>query len=1177
MKKLLLSACLLFLSHFAQLAYADISPKDPLWAKHIASHSAGLISRHASIRVRFVHDVIDEAHVGKTVRLLSTQPVIRGQQYFSSRKELVLTANQSLPADQFYKVSFNPQGLQGIPEGLQQYQFSLRIVRKNFEVNTHDLRVEQQNPHSMMLSGVVWTADEEQSKDVERLLSVEYAFGNLSIDWLHSEDKRQHHFTIGSIERQMDGRSRLVLHWNGKPLGLDKKGKKRYEIPAAKAFQIENIEAVNQINGQQTAQHVRVTFSQLLDPSQDLTGLLQLTLNDKELPFNPRIEDNTLLLYPHKTVQGKAEIFVSTGISSLEGQRTRRNKEHSLRFDSQSPAVNFVGKGTILPANQRLTIPFESINAQSVQISAWQIYADNMGQFLQINQLHDNHELDRVGALLWTKTLDLKPVKPNQWQRHWLDATDLLHAHPGALFRLQLEVTPDNVNLMCPHNEVEQYEENWDQRKNPCHAAYFYYSEAVRDQRNFLASNIGLSAKRAETDEGYSYHTVSTNIQTAQPLADVKLDFYNYQNRLLGSTYSDVQGFAQLALEQAPFYIHAQHDNDHAYLKINQANALEISHFDVGGVNANKSIQAFMYTERGVWRPGDAIHLSLILGDKSKLPPGYPIQMQLIDPHDNVVQTLTNHQPVNDFYYFKLQTSEDAPTGIWTARALLGGKTFEKSLRIKTVMPNRLKIAIQFEHEYWQTEKSSNAKLLVRWLHGAPANGLESQVRLRLSSVKNPFAHQTDTNLQSLIKDFVFFDHSREVMGDWQGVLDDSLNEQGELDFSLPEDVAETAPGMLKAHFEAQVFEKGGAFSSQDASLALHPYARYIGLKLPNSTQKHTALATDKEQPIDLLALNLHGFPVPKATVQVSLYKINWKWWWDSSQEDLARYTDSEHYNPVQQDLVKLKRGKGHWTFEVESKHAGRYLLRACDTEGGHCSSQIVYLEQPGWSAQGHSSGHEAVQVLNFFSDKTRYKVGDTAKIQLPANSRGRALVSIENSQKILQQYWLNLTGERQQFDVPLSLDMVPTAYASISLLQAHKNKHNDRPLRLFGIIPLQVDNPNSYLQPKLEMAGEWQPESIVPVRVSEAQQRAMTYTLALVDEGLLSLTNFRLPKPHPYFYQKQASNILNWDLFDQVVGAYNSQLETLLALGGDGALNHARAKRKRRFPPVVKFFGPTT
>ena len=187
--------------------------------------------------------------------------------------------------------------------------------------------------------------------------------------------------------------------------------------------------------------------------------------------------------------------------------------------------------------------------------------------------------------------------------------------------------------------------------------------------------------------------------------------------------------------------------------------------------------------------------------------------------------------------------------------------------------------------------------------------------------------------------------------------------------------------------------------------------------------------------------------------------------------------------------------------------------------------------------------------LLRFNSDKTSYKVGETAQIQLPESQAGRALLTVETSSQILEQRWLEFNGQRTQIGLPITAAMSPNAYVSISLLQAHQGKQNDRPLRLYGILPIVVDDPNTQLTPTIKAAEEWKPESTQSFTVTEQSGRSMDYTVAVVDEGLLGLTRYESPDLHKVFYRKEALGIKTWDLFDSVIGAYSGNLERMLAI----------------------------
>jgi alpha-2-macroglobulin len=144
--------------------------------------------------------------------------------------------------------------------------------------------------------------------------------------------------------------------------------------------------------------------------------------------------------------------------------------------------------------------------------------------------------------------------------------------------------------------------------------------------------------------------------------------------------------------------------------------------------------------------------------------------------------------------------------------------------------------------------------------------------------------------------------------------------------------------------------------------------------------------------------------------------------------------------------------------------------------------------------------------------------------------------------------------------------------------LQPHAQTVNNLPIRLYGVMPVQVEDPKTHLQPEIEMPDVLEPGTEVTIKVSEKSNRRMTYTLAVVDEGLLDLTRFRTPDLWKRFYAREALGVKTWDIYDQVIGAYGGKIERLLAVGGgdEGEPKEDDAKANR-FKPVVLFFGPVT
>ena len=213
----------------------------------------------------------------------------------------------------------------------------------------------------------------------------------------------------------------------------------------------------------------------------------------------------------------------------------------------------------------------------------------------------------------------------------------------------------------------------------PCKKSYYLYgyNQGVTAQRNLLASNIGLLAK---ADARGRLLVSVTNLATAGAESGVSLQLRNFQNQLVGSGKSDGNGMATIEPSSTPFLLVAESGGRRAYLKLNNATALPVSHFDVGGETIRKGLKGAIYGERGVWRPGDALGLTFVVHDRERtLPANHPATLELLDPRGRSTQTIVNAKPVDGFYRFDARTAADAPTGNWTAKVTLGGVTFTRA------------------------------------------------------------------------------------------------------------------------------------------------------------------------------------------------------------------------------------------------------------------------------------------------------------------------------------------------------------------------------------------------------------------------------------------------------------------------------------------------------------------
>ena len=936
---------------------------------------------------------------------------------------------------------------------------------------------------------------------------------------------------------------------------------------------------------------------------QELKGLVGIK-NIEDPAYT--IEGSTVKIFAPERLEGNFTAFVNEGVENISHQKISQAFTGNVFFENRLPSVTIPGKGVILPDSGKLAMPFEAVNLNAVDVSIIKIYADNVPQYFQSNGFDGSSELRMVGKPILQKTIHLdqqKGINLTKKNRFMLDIDQLVRTEPGAIYRVVIGFRKeyslyncsvggtgtlkantddneydsdysdrDNTNKVSDEDDDfwarydNYYPDNyrWNERGDPCTNSY--YTRERWAMRNIIASNIGLIAKRGANN---SMVVAVTNILSAQPMSGVTLQFLDYQKQEIYKTISGSDGLAKFDLKRKPYLLVASKGSERGYLKLDDGSSLPLSRFDVGGQEIQGGLKGFIYGERGVWRPGDSIFLTFILQDKLKtLPSDHPVEFELDDPDGHIYKHITATQSVDGFYSFHVATETSSRTGNWTAKVKVGGASFEKNVKIETIMPNRLKINLNFGGATQLTKGGDKTgDLQARWLFGGIAQNLKAKVDAYLSAQHTTFKGYDD---------YIFDNPTLSFNTQTATVFEGRLDATGKAVVKPDIEVDKQAPGQLKANFLVKVFEPGGAFSIQGISLPYNVYDGYVGIKTPKGSNYSGMLFTNRDNPISIADVDTKGEPFSGSRdVQVELYKIQWRWWWDESGNEFSNFTQDRYNKLIKTETVKLTNGRGQWNLHVSNDDWGRYLLLVKDPQTGHSTGKVLYMDWSNWAERLQQSNPTEAAMLSFTSNKTAYKVGEDATLTIPTSDNGRALISIENGSQVLQTAWIDTRKGQTQYSFKIDSKMAPNIFVNVTLLQRHAQTVNDLPIRMYGVIPLQVDDPQTILKPMINMPDKIRPETPSSVTVSEANGKEMTYTIAIVDEGLLDITNYKTPDPHETFYARESLGVKSWDLFDYVIGAYGGGLERILSIGGDGTNGMNHNVQVNRFKPVVKFLGP--
>lgn len=1208
------------------LMFQACSKKDIVRAKaipdavkhYVYAYTAGVISKNDPVRVRFAGAAVSEDKVGKPADgILDFEPGISGTAVWEDDHTVIFEPEDGWANGTPYiaKVSLD-EVFDNLPTEAKNFEFDFLVRDQNGAVEVFGIEPDPAFANDMtkqLLKGAVTTNDAVEGEAVEKTVLVKQVGKDLPLTWEHSDDGLTHYFTASGLVRS-NSPSEVKLAWNGKAIGLKSKEDLKVIVPALGDFTVMSARTVETDN-----QYIVLYFSDPLNPTQDLNGMIDLRnggnaaqTNEydyygdqpQETNLNFTIDGNKVYVYPSRRLAGEQVVEARSGIKNLDGKDMEKPSVWNVSFEQVKPKVRLVGRGVILPSSEKgLILPFEAVGLEAVEIEIFKIYDNNILQFLQTSELNgtNDYELARVGRVIRQEMVPLKGLndkaKAGAWTRYALDLGKLFTADPNAIYQVRIGFRPEYAAFQCKDRQkgdnlreigqdrrtgdngelvsfwgdyygMDGYYEGfeWRHRTNPCFPAYYNSENFV--QTNVFASDLGITAKSGT--DGSMFVAVA-DLRTTKPVGESVLEFYDYQQQLIGTAKTDSDGIAKMELDKKPFLIIAKKEKMKGYLKTADGNSLSLSRFDVAGAVAQKGLKGFLYGDRGVWRPGDSLFLNFILEDKAAtLPDNYPIAFELQDSRGQVQYKTVTTKNVQNLYALPVATSPGAPTGNWMATVKAGGATFTKTIKVETVKPNRLKIELDFGKEMLSAkDEPVTGSLKVNWLHGAAGQNLKTVLEAQVS--------QMDTEFKKY-PDFEFDDPARNIYNAEPVVIYDGMTDKnGTARFTSAIYAAkQTAPGKLNVSFRAKAFEKGGDFSIFNKKMEYSPYGQYAGVSIPKNQSGEKRLEIGKDGKLRLAAVDEKGNALKNRNLTVGLYRVDWRWWWDAGEDYVSQFNSGNHFNALKSETVVTGAdGSAAWNVNVDSW--GRYMVRVCDTESGHCSGDFFYAGYPWYDDEGGSmASRQEAAMMTFTASKEQYKVGEDIEITVPAGEKGRVLITLETGSKVIKSFWEDAKKGENKFEFEATAEMSPTVYAHVSLIQPHGQSQNDLPIRMYGVLPVKVEDPKTILKPVVKMADELKPDQAFSVEVSEEKGKDMAYTIAIVDEGLLGLTNFKTPDPHGSFFAKEALGVKTWDLYDYVLGAYGGELERILSIGGDGEINApTERKNANRFKPVVLHAGP--
>jgi uncharacterized protein YfaS (alpha-2-macroglobulin family) len=1147
-------------------------------ARVVSEATAGLIPVNGEIRVRFVDPVADESMISpdpskpRTLAggLFRFEPGVKGAAFWIDDRTLVFKPAQNLEAGKTYRAGLDLSRAMGRKDGERLPVLPLQFTAAALAIAAFEgdfVLVNGDDPKRLVYGGAVTFTQPVPEKDMAQAVSVTVNNRKWDVSLETEASGAKVRFRTAVIPRD-DSQKTVLLRIAAAKLGLAEDFQNSAFMPPLTDMEVTDVS----VNPGADETSVMIRFSDELDPRRDIGDRITLTPAGD---FIFAVEGKDVAVTGPFDFGKPYIITVRQGIRSKWGTSTRADVRRTVTIEDMKPEMRFSSEGVFVASSAGRKIRFETVNVKQVRLKIVRVFENNLGQFLQLKRLAGrtgaeewDYEggyfpggLERVGVDVADDTLEIGGRR-NIRLRHELDLNRIVGKNDRGLYMIRLSFERKDM-LYKDIGESPEGEGNYSGDAEDPGSWYYLYNHGTIE-KPVVFSDIGLTCKKA----GSRYWVIATGLLDAEPMSGVKVTLRTYQNQIAGQGETNGSGVADIsAVKDDVFYVEAEKDGQRSAVKPSEM-GWSLSGFDTGGEEAAPDgIRAYIYSERGVHRPGDTVYLGCIFRNPDgTFPDRHPVTLKVFNPRNQVVFQETRKDGLDGFTSFRFATSADDPTGHWIARLQVGGRSFEHGLRIETVVPYTLKLNLTSDRKKaGPADRTCSFSLTANYLFGTPAAGLEASVDALLRNRTLSFKAFPQFRFDNPILKTVF---------DTENLFSGKVDGQGNVraDWELP-DLKGAASG-LEAAVTGRVIEKGGRPNSSSLVVPVDPYPRYVGIQ---PAEQANWLRTGAPLELPVILVDPEGNPAAGRTLNVRVFLNRQHWWWeyDDESDSRLRFKTDRETRQVHQTVLTSAEKPAVLSFTPDAP--GQYFVEIQDGRDGHTAG--FFFSATAWGEV--PAGAEGPDLLTLKTDRNEYRPGDKAEIRFPSPRSGTILVTVEKGNDILsfQRAEPAKSGDWSSVIVPVTDRMLPNAYVSVSVIQPLEKTENDRPIRMYGVVPIFAADPKTRQTVTLTVPEKYEPEKKGWAELRTGDGKPAQFTLAVVDEGLLDLTRFETPDPWKAFYRKERLGVGTFDLFGQVAGVNRGDVFRTFAVGGGLDEEYRQSQlgdtKAKRFKPVVFFTGP--
>ena len=815
-------------------------------------------------------------------------------------------------------------------------------------------------------------------------------------------------------------------------------------------------------------------------------------------------------------------VTLKTGLPASTGETLAAEETVPVELRDKPSLVRFTG-GIILPRNDAAGVPVSTVNVDKLNMKIIRVGDRLLSQIesgtVDQTTLYgwDTETLQNSqGTLVWSGSMAVDNVK-NDSVTTLIPIHDLLKGKkPGAYVLVASDAAKKK-----DENNSEQMAAQW-----------------VVDSDMALTS---FTSANAATGSGLT--VFARSYDRATPMSGVKLTLVAHNNNELASVTTDGNGRADFdaGLMKAtggdePVMVMAYGPNgDFTFLDLRRS-AFDLTDRGVGGRASPGPVDAWLYTERGIYRPGETVQAVAMLRDRIGAAITAPLTLVAQRPDGIEVGRITvaGDKLAAGSANWTLSLSASAPHGRWQIAAYIDPKAEavgRVQFDVADFVPQRLKVTLNAVEKAIKPGGDFHVRAEARFLYGAPGSGLSGDAEATIASDVSPFVGWKGWQFGRVDDSFSETKVDLTVPPtDAAGITTISGNTGALADTTLP----------LKATVRVSIHEPGGRSTDKTTVIPIRTHAVAIGIR---PAFEGGQVAENARAGFEVVALDGDGkrIALPGVTVSWVREDTHYQWFqangeWKYQPTTRDRLIASNNQDIAANGAVRLEQALPY----------GTYRLTISDARSGAASSFRYYS---GWAASSAGDRPDRIPVA---ADAPAYAPGAIAHVRIKPDGNGKALVVIAGD-KVFSSRLVDAPASGTTVDIPVSADWGAGAYVLVTDYRPLADIKGREPVRSIGVAWLGVDNGPRTLNVSIGGGDKIRPRQkvTIPVTVKGAGNDAVYVTLAAVDEGILQLTDFKSPDPAAYYFGKRRLGVLMRDDYARLIRVEKGAVG-ILEQGGD-------------------------